>query len=491
MTWNLSRLQRDDAGFGMVLVLGMGAILTGLMVVSTTTALRSLESSRQHVNFEGALGVADGGVDVTLARAQTAYDVNGADLYLTPSVGDASCNRAAVAWPFTSQPTAEQERSWARTELLALAADPACRQSTVAGDYAVLKPAGRQTVYSMGWTPRYGAGEVKQRLLKAEYLFVPYRPTHAILTSGSLELSSSTTVTSAPPNDPLLAAVHTNGTLLVAEGNPAVYGPVTQSAPSPSAESNKFYGNTGGDVIGKAKQNIPFKGALAVWGGNHTKAVPGGWYDLCPEGASGTVREANGTTPCAGSVLATVSGSTEYRGWRYTSGAVPTWSATSNLKDGQYSGTYYAHHSNVTNPASNAGAAVPNLTIIASASSTTCSKVGGNIEWGSSDVVAPSLANTFLIADQDLTTTSNYKAGYASGTTVISGFFIAGDQISMSTSSSGAYGAVISADQCDPANGLSPVDSNTIQNPSIFYDPNAQAPFTDIINNTLWLEYAS
>lgn len=491
MTRILSRVRRDDAGFGMVLVLGMGAILTALMVVSTTTALRSLESSRQHINFEGALAVADGGVEAALARAQTSYDVNGADMYLTPNVGDASCDRASVAWPFVTQPTADQERAWARTELLALAADPTCRASTVAGDYAVLKPVGRQTVYSMGWTPRYGAGEVKQRLLKAEYLFVPYRPTHAILTSGSLELSSSTTVTSAPPNSPLLAAVHTNGTLTVGGGNPTVFGPVTQSDPAPTAESNNFSGNTGGDVIGKAKQNIPFKGALAVWGGNHLKSVPGGWYDLCPEGAVGTVRQPNGSAPCTGSIYTTISGSTEYRGWKYTAGTVPTWSATSNLKGGQYSGTYYAHHSNVTNPASNSGAAVPNLTVIASASTTTCSKVGGNVEWGSSDVVAPSLANTFLIADQDLTTTSNYKAGYASGSTVVSGFFIAGDQISMSTSSAGAYGAVISADQCDPANGLSPVDSNIIKNPSIYYDPNAQAPFTDVINNTLWLEYAS
>ena len=73
---------------------------------------------------------------------------------------------------------------------------------------------------------------------------------------------------------------------------------------------------------------------------------------------------------------------------------------------------------------------------------------------------------------------------------LISGFFIAGDQMEMSTSSAGAYGAVIAVDQCDPADGLSPVDRNIIKNPSIYYDPNAQAPFTDIINNTLWLEYA-
>ena len=105
-------------------------------------------------------------------------------------------------------------------------------------------------------------------------------------------------------------------------------------------------------------------------------------------------------------------------------------------------------------------------------------------------MLAPSLTSTWLIADQDLITTSNYKVGSATGGTVISGLFLVGDQIDMSTSSAGAYGAVIVADQCDPANGLSPVDSNQIKNPSIYYDPNAQAPFTKVINNTLWLEYA-
>jgi len=71
----------------------------------------------------------------------------------------------------------------------------------------------------------------------------------------------------------------------------------------------------------------------------------------------------------------------------------------------------------------------------------------------------------------------------------VSGFFIAGDQIEMSTSSNGAYGAVIAADGCDPPNGQSMVDRNRIKNPSIYYDPNGLAPFIDIINTTLWLEY--
>ncbi len=484
----LTRLRGGDDGIGLVLVLGMGAILTGLMIISTTTAIRSLSSSREHVSFESALSVADGGIDVGLARARVVYVDDNADNYLIPApVESSGCNDTAVAWPFAAQPTPEQERTWARAELERIADVTGCLKTGKNGEYAILKPAGRQVIYSLGWSPRRDAAEVKRRLIKAEYLFTPYAPEHAILTSGNLQLDSSTTVTSAPPNDPLLAAVHTNGTISVTSGNPTVFGPVTQNGSGPSASSNNFMANPTDTVLGAPKESIPFEGALAVWTSNRTSNPPGGWYDLCPDG---TVRTANGASPCAGTTMVNLSAGGSFRGWSVDrSGTVPVWSGGSEIKVNGFSGTYYVHQGDVLNPASNTGSPVPNLTVIASSVAMTCDKVGGNITWGSTDPLAPSLDNTWLIADQDLKTESNYQAGSASGGTVISGFFIAGDQMEMSTSSNGAYGAVIAADQCDPASG-SPVDANIIKNPSIYYDPNAQAPFTDVINNTLWLEYA-
>lgn len=485
----LHRLRHEDDGLGMLLVLAMGAILTTLMIVSTTAAVRAVNSSREHVSFESAVAVSEAGIDVVLARAQQTYSSVGTDSYVFPTSSTPGCAVATPSWPFVAQPTAAEERSWARARLLELAAVSGCRQTTPNGEFAVLKPVGRQVVYAMGWAPRYGTPAAEVRLLKAEYLFTPYRPTHAILTSGSLSIDASTTVTSAPPNSPSLAAVHTNGSLVVSNGNPTVFGPVTQSGGAPTASSNKFYANSGGAVVGKAKQTIPYQGALAVWGRNRLSSPPGGWYDLCPDG---TARTPDGASPCTGSVLANVATSGTFRGWSFDgSGAVKKWSATSQVKQGQYSGTYYVHHGDALNPASNSGAPVPNLTVIASASTTTCPKVAGNIDWGSTDMLAPSLANTWLVADQDLRTSSNFQAGSASGGNVVSGFFIAGDQVEMSTSSNGAYGAVISADQCSPPVGTSMVEANSIKNPSIYYDPNGQAPFIDVINTTLWLEYPS
>ena len=493
------RLAGDD-GLGLVLVLGMGAILTGLMILSTSTAIRSLASSREHVSFESALAAADGGIEIGLARAQRAYVATGSDSHAIPgpanTVGE--CVAAPIPWPWpTSQPTPEQERNWARSQLELLAATGTtggCLKSARGGDYAIFKPTGRQVIYSLAWSPRRGASEVKQRLIKAEYLFTPYAPSHAILAGGNLVLDSSTTVTSAPPNASLLAAVHTNGNLSVSSGNPTVFGPVTQSGSGSPVSSNNFKANPGNAVVGAAKQPIPFGGVRAVWTLNRTKPVPGGWYDLCP---NGTVQAPTGATPCAGSILTNLSGGGSFRGWSYAlpaPGAVPIWSAGTEVKLNGFSGTYYVSEGDVVNPASNTGPRVPALTVLASARTPAtpvtpvCNKVGGNIRWGSTDPAAPSLPSTWLIADQDLMTESSYSAGSAVAGTVVSGFFIAGDQMEMSTSSNGAYGAVVALSQCSPSGSL--VDLNRIKNPSIYYDPNAQAPFTDIINNTLWLEYA-
>ena len=65
--------------------------------------------------------------------------------------------------------------------------------------------------------------------------------------------------------------------------------------------------------------------------------------------------------------------------------------------------------------------------------------------------------------------------------------FVAGDQISLQTSSSGAYGSVLAGDQCDIAG--SPVDVSEVKNPAVYFDPNSDAPFTSIVNTTLWQEY--
>lgn len=498
MLTRIREAAHSDEGVGMVLVIATVGIVTTLMAVMATTAVRSLRSSRTHVSFEGALAAAESGVDQVLARSQTTYDSSGTDSYLTPASGDASCDGSSVSWPFTSPPTADEERSWARTQLLALGADPACRASTRSGDFVVLKPDGHQAVYAMGWSPRYGATEVKARILKAEYLFSPYAPSKAILTSGNLTIDATTDVRTAGAASPLLAAVHSNGSVFKTGGNPTVTGPVTQSGGTTYVESNNFSGNTGGVVSALPSQPIPRVSALSVWSRNRLSSPPGGWYDLCDDG---TVRSPDGDAPCLGTVL----GSGSFRGWTFYAddhGVVgPWWEAGAAVKTNGYSGVYYVNGASAVASSGNAGPSVPNLTVIAASSATTCDKVGGNIDWNLIDIAAPAIPNLFMLADQDLVTHSNFFAGSDSGGNVVSGLFLAGDQVQLETAAQGAYGAVVAADQCSPSSAdnspqitdyrKSLIGANTVKNPKIYYDPNGQAPFVDIINTTLWLEYGA
>lgn len=469
-----------DDGFAMVLVIGTAALLTALMVLATTTAGRSLVFSRKHVSFEQALAAAESGVDAALARAQKAYDDSGTDSYAMPSPTDPSCARTAVAWPWPgSTPTEAEERAWAVQQLEGLAG---CRTTGGPGEYVFLKPTGHNAVYAMGWSPKLGAAEMKRRVLKSEYLFTPYSPSNAILSRGNLSIDASTTVTSALPADRALASVHSNGTVSVSNGNPTVYGSVTQAGPGSLAQSNNFYGSAGTATRVPAT-HVPNISARQVWGLNHASSPPGGWWDLCPDG---TVRSPDGAGPCDGTLV----GTNAWRGWEFSATApVRTWVATSAVKQTPYSGTYYVHGGDAAVRAGNAGSDVPNLTVIASSLSTGCAKVGGNIDWNQIDIAAPSVPSTFMVADQDLRTGSSFRAGSATGSTVVSGFFLAGDQLEMSTSSAGAYGAVVSGDECDPADGQTLVDANVVKNPSIYYDPTSSPAIADVVNTTLWLEY--
>lgn len=494
---------QEEGGFALIAVIGFVAIITALVFVGAAMADRSLRSSTQHIGFEGSLAAAEDGIDKALARGQLAYQRTGSDSWVTPGPSttfDASpeCPGSSIAWPYSSPPTAATEKSWARTNILSLVGTTGCLRHAPLGDFVILKPTGHQAVYAMGWSPKYGAPNAKSRLLKAEYIFAPYAPNNAILTGGDLELDASTKVSTAgescplsPANQVYRAGVHSNGAITVPNGNPIVCGPVSASTSS-SGSSSKFYDTTNnaasGAIPATPKQSIASVTASEVWSINHATSPPGGWYDLC---ADGTVHAPDAAAPCAvgSTVLADVNAGGSYRGWSFTSGTVPTWHAGSGLMTSGYSGTYYVNGGDIVNDASNVGTSVPNLTVIAAASTLSCNKVGGNIRWDHTDIVAPSLHSTFMMADQDLLTTSNFEAGGISGGTVVSGFFIAGDQVQMETSANGAYGAVIALDACDPPDGSSLVDKDIIKNPSIFYDPNAQAPFIDIINTTLWLEY--
>lgn len=502
---------REDAGYGLIIVIGLMAVLTILITTLFGVVTNSLASSRTHQKYDGALATAESGIDQTLARLQRAYVYFGAD-YPVPNSGttmdpNPACSGSSSSYTApASFSSGNAERDWAKKKIAALiAANPSCLQHTSQGDFAVLKPSNSQTVYSEGWSPSYGAPHAQERLIKAEYLFAPYAPSNAVLTGCNLQLDSSTTVQSVSGADPTLAAIHSNCKITVANGNPSVTGPVSSSQDSSGAQSTKFSDNTNGVVTTTPTQDVPVISAREVYDKEALDAAySSDWYDMCPDG---TVRSP-ASTPCTGTTLTTLtSGTGQWRGFRYyappTDGAAATWLLTSAAGDGVYyfqagnvcAGTYststgtcsLSGNSGLGNPSSNA------VTIIAAAAQEgQCLPVGGSIEWDHNDIAAPFMNGTFMIADHNLITGSNFDAGGGLGSngSVNAGMFVAGDQINMQTGSTGAYGSVIAADQCAPVSTdpfYIPIDE--IKNPSIYYDPNAEAPFTDIIDTTLWLEY--
>lgn len=402
--------------------------------------------------------------------------------------GDASpvCSGTPYKVPNSGFSSESAEQAWAEKSIASmLAANPSCLQHSSSGDFAVLKPSNRQTVYAEGWSPSYTASHPVTRVLKAEYLFAPYAPTDAILTGCTLELDSSTTVTTSPGSDPTLASVHSNCTINT-QGNPTVTGQVSSTGTG-SGQSNKFTDplNVGGNVTNTPAENIPSVTASQVWSEN-ALANANAWYDMCPDG---TVRVPTaGLTPCDKSnpiwPNGTLSkGAGQFNGFQWEStdaNGIGTW----NLINGAADGTYYFYDSSVYpgkglgNPSSGA------VTIIASSPNTTsCPRQGGTIEWDHDDFATPAITNLFMMADNDIITDSNFHAGGPSSGSA--GEFLAGDQINMQTSSQGAYGSVIAEDSCP---GVSPYTDDVVKNPAIYYDPNASAPFTSIIDTTLWLE---
>lgn len=488
MTW--SGRVRDDDGVGLIVVIGIGAFILGLIVVGASMATNSLSLSQHRGNYEKALSVAETGIDETLGRLQWAYDSYGVD-FPVPSPATAAfptpvCDAATIAQPADFD-SADEERDWAVAQLETLmSSHPECATSTASGQYIVLKPStplvngrypGFGRVYAMGWSPDQAASDASSRLVKVEYVFLPYTPQNAILTAGNLAISSSTTVTTAAGYPPELAGIHSNGTITT-QGNPTVYGMVTSTGPS-TASSNRFYSNPGGSVTNAPTNSVPRVSARSFYfnaPNSDAVAVSSRWYDLCPDGS---VKAWSDGGPCTGAVKSTQSDI----GWSYNSGT-RTWTASRNT----VSGAFYVHEANVTE--GNGNASIANITVIASSqnASDCATKRYGNIHWDHYDIRAPAFRNLFLYADADIETESNFSAGSrgGGGSAVISGMFVAGDQVSMQTSSQGAVGSVIAADRCT----TSPmVTSNEVKNPAVYFDPDGDSPFTDIINTTLWLEY--
>lgn len=449
-----SRIQRlrhePDQGIALVVVLLVVGLMTLLVVAITSLTIGSLKSSTDHDKFEGAVAAAETGVDRQLAELQKnqAYSYG-------PAMGSTAM-------------TTDAERTWALNAIKTLVNSGAQYQSTGTGAYFAIKPSDRNVIYSIGCDPNCTSTTSKKRFLKVEYLFAPYKPGNAILTAGNLKFSSSVTVDVSLAASGGSANVHTNGTATGTGCAQTVNGTVTSSGAYSVCGSVGLSGSGGNQPL----ESVPEVKARFLYD-TFASQYSTGWYDLCPDGKV----KSPGTSPCAGTQLADISGGGTYRGWSYAAGSgttAPLWSMTSTSWG---DGTYYVYQGDAS---ISRNTTVNAATVIAEAKSSggpsaTCGKLGGSITAKLVTISSAAIPGTVLVADTDLVMTSNFEAGI--------GVFGAGDQIQVETSSNGITGTVIANDKCTAG-----TDTNEVKNAVIKYDRNVEVPLLDIIRTTQWLE---
>lgn len=461
VTARLTQGNRDD-GFAMVLVIGFTAVLAGLIAVGTAVGIRTLQSSRSHLNFENALAVAESGIDGTLAEINTAYNSVPSNDYVTGG----GCGFTFDQATFTTE---KQEREAARAKLEAL--PTTCTTTTVGGQYVAVRPGNRRAVYSLSWTPSRTAPGAKRRLVKAEYLFAPYKPSNAVLTDGNLDFSGSVAI--SPIGNITDSNVHSNGTATGFNGSTNIDGQLSSTGTLGSCPSSI----TGGCLGGAAVQSVPTIKARTYYT-SKADAYRANWFDLCPDGTMRKPPTTATLVPCTGAAL------TSTNGWQFTAGSgttAPVWTLP-RTAGGPFNGVYYAFESDAVLGSNGNSKATWQISVLAEAKTTgvvnsaTCNKLGGNINWKLFNL-APWLPGLQLLADANLTGSANADAG--------SGLFLAGDKIDLNTSSSTITGAVVAGNLCAAAG------QNTIQGVSIIFDDTLEAPLSDMIRTALWLDYAA
>ncbi len=443
----------SDEGMALLTVLLVAALVTTLVVATTVLALGSLRSSSDHERFEGAVAAAETGIDQQLAALQQNQAFS-----LGPAIGAAFANE-------------EAERVWAISAIKTAVLSGMAYTDTGSGQFAAIKPADRNVIYSIGCDPACAAPNAKKRFLKVEYIFAPYKPGNAILTAGNLKFSSSVTV------DVTLAAVggsanvHTNGSVDGSGCAQTVKGTVTSSGSYTVCGSVGSSGSGGGTPL----QSVPEVKPRYLYD-QFASTYSTNWYDLCPDGKVRSPGSA-GSAPCSGTALADVSAGGNYRGWSYAPASGTTaalWSMTSTSWG---DGIYYVYQGNATmnrNTVANA------ISVIAESAPTggpasACSKLGGGIDAKLVTINSAALPGVIFVAQGDLSATANFEAGI--------GVFAAGDQIQIETSSNGITGTIVANDNCK-AGG----DINEVKNAVIKYDKNVEVPLLDIIRTTQWLE---
>jgi hypothetical protein len=454
---NWRRLHESaDGGYGMVLVLGIGLVLTALAVLAAGQGVAAVKGSSTHASFGSNLDVAEAGIDQISARVQA---TSGSYVYC-PTSATVSCTLPAQVRT-RGFATKADERQWASTTLRQLAAgNPSLLVNTRGGQYLAIKPAGLNTIYSMSWVPSY-AKATRQRLLKSEYVFSTFRASAALLANGDVsccasydfDLTSDQASSSAIP-------IHTNGALT---GSVSAKTGVLQATASGSCSSPC--------VGGKPNVSVPAIDPRVFYTGQAWRYADN-WYDLCPDGTARKPSLGVNAVPCTGQVLtASTSNGQRFRGWSRNGN---TWSNSG----GDYPGVYYVYRGNVDQKSAQ-GSSVSTwtgaMTVITEATANrSCPKVDGfqsykAVDWLNGGYIPGVMVVTGWYFNQD------------SSSHLATGAVLAQGYVEQHTSSAaGLAGLMIAENLCG--------ETNKLQGSVLAYNGGADLPLSQLARTTLELE---
>jgi hypothetical protein len=451
----LRRLRADD-GFSMVLVLGIGLVLTAVAVLAAGRGVAAVTGSATHATFAQNLDVAEAGIDQVSARVQA---TNGSYVYC-PVTANVSCSLSSQVRTrgFASR---ADERQWAATTLRQLAADnPSLLVSTRGGQYLTIKPAGLNTIYSMSWVPSY-ARATRQRLLKSEYVFSTFRTSTALLANGDVSCCASydfgLTSGMAPST---YIPIHTNGSLT---GNVSATSGVLQATASGACSAPCVGGQTNVSVPAIDPRTFY---ASQAW------RYASNWYDLCPDDSVRRPNLAPNATPCTGEVLMTsASNGQRFRGWTRSG---TSWSNSG----GDNPGVYYVYRGNMEQSGAQGGSITTwtgAMTIITEATANrSCPKTDGFQSYKAVDWLGGGFIPGVMVVSGSYWY-QDTNSHLASGAVLAQGY------VEQHTSSSaGLSGQMIAENLCG--------ETNKLQGSVLAYNGGGDLPLGQLVRTTLELE---
>ena len=443
-------LRRGEEGFAMVAVLVLGACLIALSSVIVLRGVRAVGNTSGDARWERALPVAESGLEMGLQALELDAEFSTTEDY-----------PAAFASP-------QAERAWAVT-----VADGASGDDLVAtpvGEYVVVKPAGVNLLYAVGYSPSREAFGRRTRVVRIGYELhaVEWTLEYALLVGDGLNLSGNFLVVDT--NGYESANVHSNGDVYTG-GNWGVEGCLTAfAAPGlpeePGCPPKPWFD----EPIPPIDPAVLYDTAEVVLCPDDGKAYAGPAYP------AQTGMPADDGVPCNETVDDNHDGVPDRQiplnGWSSkVQGGVRAWDPSGTT----LSGVYYVHWANVVGKVDGQA-----TLLISSASGATC---GGN-STGNLELAGNSFFRTAdsLQALYDVAVIAQGDIYYRGGATV-QGAIMAHEQIDY-RGNADSSGSVIAEGACDTSG--SPVAGSRISG-SVFtgssfisYPGIEKTPFTSL-----------